>query len=293
VTLGFSHPFAEVPIVTLVDNLVTAKGKAIGWNVLLDQTRSGNLQSQTSTVDTWITQHVTAINLLPADPTALETTAQRAIDAGIIWTTYAVKMKQGAGGVLFPPELSGQVTGQAVVDYINKNDPNAKVLILTQLPGESSQAPRVEIPKQMIQSQTHATIVAEQPAIDQPTGLRVTADVLQAHPDVSVVVALNDDGAMGAAAAFKQAGKDVNKSWIIGQDGSLPALQAIKQGGFLKASAALDIGKLTTDVIDITKKAIDSHWKPGDPQNYVSLAPTLVTQDDTATLDRLLASYQS
>ncbi len=292
VTFGFSHPYAEVPIVAAVKQEVKSIGEQDGWKVLLDETQAGDLQKQLAVLDTWITQKVTAMNVAAFDPTAYEATARRAVDAGIVWTTYGGRMETGAGGVLFPPELSGEVTGRAAVDWINRNDPNAEVLVL-ELPTGGPQRARTDVPIRMIEEQTRARIVAVQGAIEQSRGLQVTEDVLQAHPNVTVVIGHNDDGALGAADAFRKVGKqDPSRVWIVGQDGSKDALAALKAGNtFFKASAALDISRLCEEVVGVTKRAIERGWKPGDRQEYVELAPTLLSVGDTAQIDRFLAAY--
>jgi len=292
VTFGFSQPYAEIPVVASVKRLVEGYAKDAGWNVLLDETQAGDLQDQQSTLDTWITQKVTAICAFPTEPSAFEAIARRAVDAGIVWTTYAQPMTQGAGGVLFPPQLSGEVTGRATVEWINANDPEAEVLIL-ETPLSGAFKTRTNIPRRMIEQQTRATVVAVQVGVDQTKGLQVTEDVLQAHPNVSVVVSITDDAALGAAEAFRKAGKqDPSKVWIIGQDGSQDALAALKQGDtFFRATAALDIPRLSEEVVGVTKRAIDNGWKPGDRQEYAELGPTLVKVGDTALIDRFLAAY--
>jgi ribose transport system substrate-binding protein len=293
VTFGFSHPFAEVPIVANVKHLVEGFAKGDGWKVLLDETQEGKLQDQLRTIDTWITQKITAINAFPSDPSAFEATAKRAIDAGIIWTTYAIPMETSAGGILFPPDLSGEVTGKATVEWINANDPNAEVLIL-EVPLGGVPRKRTDIPKKMIAEQTKAKIVAVQGAIEQSKGLQITEDVLQAHPNVTVVIGHNDDGALGAAEAFRKVGKqDPSKVWIIGQDGSKDALTALEKGNtFFRASAALDIRRLCEEVVGVTKRAIERGWKPGDKQEHIKLAPTLIKVGDTKNIDRFLSTYQ-
>jgi ribose transport system permease protein len=293
VTFGFSHPFAEVPIVATVQDLVKEIAEADGWKVQIDETQEGKLEDQLATLDTWITQKITAINAFPSDPSAFEAVANRAVEAGIIWTTYSLPMKAAAGGALFPPELSGEVTGKATVEWINANDPEAEVLIL-EVPLGGVPRKRTDIPRKMISEQTKAKIVAVQGAIEQSKGLQVTEDLLQANPNVSVVVGHNDDGALGAAEAFRKAGKqDPSKVWIIGQDGSEDALTALQDGKtFFRASAALDIHKLCEEVVGVTKRAIERDWKPGDKQEYTELAPTLVKVGDTALIDRFLAALQ-
>jgi ribose transport system substrate-binding protein len=292
VTFGFSAPYGEVPVVVIVKDKIKGFAQDEGWDVLLDDTQAGNLQHQLSTIDTWITQRVTAMNIALVEPSAYETAARRAEEAGIIWTTYAAKTRGGAGGVLFSPDLSGEVAGRAAVEWINANDPEAEVLVL-EFPAGGDQRLRTDVPQRMIKEQTRAKIVAAQPAIDQAKGLQVTEDVLQAHPNVTVVIAHNDDGALGAADAFRKSGKQsVDRVWIVGQDGSQDALAALKRGnGYFKATAALDIAKVCQETVLVTKRAIDKGWRPGDPQEYVDLTPTFVNVGDTALIDRFLASY--
>lgn len=294
VTFGFSQPYAEVPVVATVKKLVKQDGEKAGWDVLLDETKAGNIQEQTSTIETWITQQVDALCMFPSDPSAFEVTARRAVEAGIIWTTYAEEMEEGAGGVLFPPELSGRITGKATVDWINKNDPEAEVGVL-QIEGQPAQQARTKVPAKMIEEQTKAKIVAIQPAIEQAKGLQVTEDILQAHPGVTVMVCHNDDGALGAAEAFRKAGTvEPSKVWIIGQDGSEDALEELKNPqSFYKASAALDIAELTEECVNVPKRALERGWKQGDEQEYARLTPTLIELGDTQLINRFLATYKS
>lgn len=293
VTFGFSHPYAEVPIVAKIKDLVSGVAKDKGWKVRLDETQAGELQDQLGTIDTWITQKVTALSVFPTEPSAFETQARRAAEAGIVWTTYAIPMETSAGGVLFPPELSGEVTGRATVEWIKANDPKAQVLILENTSG-GVQRKRTDIPKKMIEDQTSAKIVAVQAAIEQVKGLQVTEDVLQSFPDVTVVVAHSDDGGLGAADAFRKAGrKDPSAVWIIGQDGSEDALTALHKGKtHFRASAALDINRLCREVVGVTARAIDRQWKPGGKQEYIKLAPTLIKAGDSTLAERFLTAYR-
>ncbi|OJU83901.1 MAG: hypothetical protein BGO11_00810 [Solirubrobacterales bacterium 70-9] len=292
VTFGFSHPFADIPVVTTIKNIVKAEGEKEGWTVLLDETSGGDIEKQTGVIDTWITQQVTAINALPTEPSAFETIAKRAIDAGIIWTTYAEEMAQGAGGVLFPAKNFGEIVGKAVVDWINQNDPEAEVLIL-ELEGPV-QEERVRIPEKMINEQTKATIVAKQVGAEETTGLQVTENVLQAHPDLSVVVAFNDDGALGAAEAFRKAGtKEPSDVYIVGQDGSEEAIKAVSEpDNFLTGSCAMNLAELGGDVIAVTRRAIQQHWQEGDPQDYAEIVPTLLEANDTKLIEQFLGTFK-
>src|SRR3979490_1184507 len=54
-------------------------------------------------------------------------------------------------------------------------------------------------------------------------------DILQSHPDVDAIFAINDPTALGALAALEKAGK-VGRVKIIGFDGQPEAKRAVKDG---------------------------------------------------------------
>jgi ribose transport system substrate-binding protein len=60
-------------------------------------------------------------------------------------------------------------------------------------------------------------------------GFKATEDILQAHPEVRGIFAINDPAALGARAALEKAGQ-ADRILIIGFDGQPEGKQAIKQG---------------------------------------------------------------
>jgi ribose transport system substrate-binding protein len=72
-------------------------------------------------------------------------------------------------------------------------------------------------------------IVAELPGGGvKDQALRAADDLLQAHPDLAGVFAINDPSALGARAALEKAGKTQVK--LVGFDGQPEGKQAIKDG---------------------------------------------------------------
>ena len=65
----------------------------------------------------------------------------------------------------------------------------------------------------------------------QDEGFKLTQDLLQAHPDVSIVFGQADALALGAAQAVKVANLG-HKVWVAGFDGDVAALKALKDGVF-------------------------------------------------------------
>ncbi len=87
-----------------------------------------------------------------------------------------------------------------VIDRYNTNRATGKIDIVTELPGGGSK--------------------------DQ--SFKTTEDLLQAHPDLAGIFAINDPSALGARAALEKAGKTGIK--LVGFDGQPEGRQAIKDG---------------------------------------------------------------
>jgi ribose transport system substrate-binding protein len=108
----------------------------------------------------------------------------------------------GKGNVAFIPFLAGSATNdQRAQGFLQglKNHPGLKL-----------------VATQYSQSDTN-------------TALRVTEDILSAHPNLSGIFAANEPGVIGAAEAVKRAGK-AGKVVIIGWDAAPDELTAVQQG---------------------------------------------------------------
>jgi ribose transport system substrate-binding protein len=285
--IAFSHVNSDATLVTSVRAAADERAAELGYKMLHDNTTQSNLEQQLSAVQTWLTQQVPAICLLPAEVAALKPFVAEAKAAGIVVTTYAFEMEEADGAVSFDAVPSGTIAAEHAVKWIKENGDNHKVLILTWTPLHDL-APRWEIPEKMIKEQTNATIVGKQDAIDPAKGLQITETVLQAHPDLSMVVSAVDDPALGSLQAFENAGKDPKTSYISGQDGNIDALKAIKKGSHYKASAAMSVKDIGYGIVDLNAGLIEGKLKA---PHVLKIPFTLASLEDPKNLDRLLAQW--
>ncbi len=146
---------------------------------------------------------------------------------------------------------------------------------------------RTDEPIRIIGGLPKAKVVAAQDAADPAKGLQVAEDTLQAHPNLNVVIGLNDDGALGAFRAFTNAKKDPKLVYIAGQDGALEALMKIKEGGYYKASGALPVRDVGRGVIDLNYGLLT-----GKGSNFLKIPVVLASLDDKAGLDRLIDQWK-
>jgi ribose transport system substrate-binding protein len=143
------------------------------------------------------------------------------------------------GGVILAEYLAKRLNGQGKVGIVDH-------------PMVASAQDRVRGFEQTIAKYPGMQIVQKVPGEGQrDKAMRVTQDLLQAHPDLSAIFGINDDSALGALAAVEAAGLQ-DKVVIVGFDGTPEARQAILAGKALKADAVQypdQIGATTIDTV--------------------------------------------
>jgi ABC-type sugar transport system substrate-binding protein len=121
----------------------------------------------------------------------------------------------------------------------------------------------------------------DQESADQSSGLKAADTALKQHPNLSIVIGLNDESALGALPAVERAGIAPNKIFVAGQDGLQEGLAAVNQGGAYKASAAILINELNANIIDQALNAIE-----GTGPTVVETPAVLASKRDQTTLDK-------
>ena len=83
----------------------------------------------------------------------------------------------------------------------------------------------------------NAVVVGEVDANTIELGASGTANLLQAHPNIQVILAFSDDGGLGAYQAATEAGKtDPDKFFLGSADGTNLVFDKIQEGGIYQAT---------------------------------------------------------
>ena len=193
-------------------------------------------------IENWIAMEMDAIIISPFDTEALEDVTQRAHDAGIVlingnqeyvgpWDAFVTIPEFEYG------EMIGVQAGQWIRDEL---DGEAEVAILSQT-AIGTIVDRVEGIIYGIHTYApNAEIVAHEDALTPAEGLAATETILIAHPNVEVIVAFNDSGALGAYEAVVAAGRDSDRFFIGAVDAVPDAIERIKEGGIYRATVDID-----------------------------------------------------
>ncbi|MBI2299490.1 MAG: substrate-binding domain-containing protein [Armatimonadetes bacterium] len=224
-----NNPFFK----TIADSLSAEAGKA-GYRV---EAVSGDFDvaKQQNQVKDFIVKKVAAIVLCPCDSKSIGPAIKEANDAGIPVFTADIacldKTVKVISHIATDNLQGGRLAADAVVEAVGGK---GKVAILDHPVVESvmlrTKGFKARLAELNKQPGNHVEVVATLPGGgDKAPSLAATQDLIQSHPDLNAIFAINDPSALGARAALEAAGK-ADQIKIIGFDGQPEGLQAIKDG---------------------------------------------------------------
>jgi ribose transport system substrate-binding protein len=289
-TIGFDHPQNSQAVWTNLMRFAQERADQVGYK-LLKTADNGDLNTQVGNLQTWITQKVPAIVCYPLEATAVEPLAKQAREAGILFFGYTLKMENEDGAILFNNSDTGHLLGVTAGDWVNKNLGGNAVVGQIAYPsvqiGREREAGYLDGFKSKV---PNANIVAREVGADHTTGLKIATDMLTAHPDMNVLLSIDDDAALGAYEAFIAAGraKDDPKTWIGGCDGTQQALETVQLGGIYRCTVAVSLKKIAYACIDLPKSILE-----GGPKGDAVIPPEAITADTPDLIKQYLADYGS
>ena len=208
--IGLSVYDLANPYFVSVANGAQAKCDELGIELIIDDPKS-DAAAQVTALDNFITMEVDAIIVCPLDTAACESVVKEAKDKG--GAADWIVEKYGADAeitcaVLGWDQISTQIArGDGMEDAIREKCPNAKII------------------RQDANTTAHGQSVAD--------------SLLQANPDLQVVVCINDATGIGVYSAVQAAGKDNDDFYIGSIDATDEAIAQIQKGGAYRASVDL------------------------------------------------------
>lgn len=285
--LAFAHPDRGAIVVQAITKAAQDEAAKKGWTVLQSYAY-GNAAKQADEANTWIGQGVAAIVVLPLEAHAWGPVIKRAHARNIPVIGYGLSVAGSDGTIGWANLRAGRTVGTDAGKWINeKLGGKAEVALMAadnQAIGRARIGGAVEALKKVA---PNAKIVARVPAVLAADALAKTRAVLQAHPNLNVVLCIADDGCIGARSAMKAAGRPADETYIAGWDGSKPALELLKKPNEpIRSIASLPLALLGRSVVDVAWNAVN-HKKP----TSVVLPYTFVTKSDRSAIDKLLSAY--
>lgn len=240
---------------------------------------------QTADVEAAIARGVKGIIISPNEVDAMAPAIQQAIDAKIPVVTVDRRVAS-VEGILAHVGADNVKGGEAQGNLILQLFPEGATII--NLQGQSGASPAIDRNKGLHNVLDAAgdkyKIVFEQTAgFDRAKGLSVTEAALSglAEPP-QVIVAANDDMALGAMEAVK--GRGLSGIAIIGFDALPEALAQVRDGG-LTATIEQFPGKQSSTGVQILMDFVKNGTKPA--EQVTLLTPVAITKDNLDVGERL------
>jgi ABC-type sugar transport system substrate-binding protein len=284
ITIASSLPDLAFPFFVHMQNQIAAEADAIG-NITLIQTDGENSTTkQTADIEAAIVQGVDAIVVSPIEVAALAPVLQDAIDAGIIVVTIDRRV-EGVDGILAHVGADNVRGGEIQAETVVAMFPDgAAVFHLQGQPGAGPAIDRNQGVHNVLDA-LNATypIVFEQTAnFRRDEGLSVTEAGLAGLDAVpNVIIAANDDMALGALEAVTAAGLDIT---IFGFDALPEALASVRDGGLTGTIEQFPGGQSRTAMRIAAMQARGCAYEA---EPIVLLEPIMITADNLDQAERI------
>jgi len=287
--IGFSQVTLQSPFYVQLKEGAEAAARA-GGDTLIFLDANGDVSKQNNDIQDLITQGVSALIINPVNPDAVIPSLEAAEAAGIPVITVDRPVNEGtvAAHVGRDNRAMGKMVGEAVLARLAEAGiTEAKIIEIQGDAGGAVMMDRRDGFHAAIEGSGHQIVQGPYAEYIRANAAVAMQDLIQAHQDVNVVYAHNDDMALGAMQVLRENGKD--DVFVAGVDGLSEALEAMASGEGYVATALNDPQYLGDVTIQVARQVIAGEAVP----EFVDAGSQAVTEANVGEFPRdgLFAVY--
>jgi ABC-type sugar transport system substrate-binding protein len=283
ITVMTSVPGLNFPFFVHMLKSMQDEGKALGVKTT-ESDGQNSAPKQTADVEAAVVQGVNGIVISPIDVNAMAPALQTAVDNDVPVVTIDRRVS-GVNGITAHVGADNVKGGEAQGEWVMATFPDgAKIINLQGQPGASPAIDRNQGLHNVLDAHKDKyEFVAEQTAnFARDQGLAVTESLLAGMTTPpNVIVAANDDMALGAIEAVKARNLDVQ---VIGFDALPEALAAVRDGA-LAGTVEQFPGGQSRKAMQIMVELLKDQKKP--ESDLVLLTPIMITKANLDKAERL------
>lgn len=231
--IGFSQPTLESPFYTALIDGAKAEAEKQGVELVVVDAQN-DIEKQNSDVQSLITKGIDVLLLNPVNPAAVTPSLKAAEQASIPVIAVDRNTKEEVAAYIGRDNKEmGKLAGQKAVELLGgEGKAQGKIIEIQGDAGGTVMQARHDGFHEIVEKEAGIKII-EGPYSNYIRAEAVSAmqDLMQAHPDVNLVYAHNDDMALGAIQVLEKSGK-LEGVQIVGIDGLMEAVKQIKNGKF-------------------------------------------------------------
>jgi ribose transport system substrate-binding protein len=271
-TIGLTVQAISNPFFVAIQHGAEAEAKTIGATVLLEDANH-NIGKQSNEIDYFIHKRVDLILLNAVDSAGIDPAVKRAVAAGI----PVIAVDVGANGGVSATVASDNVAaGRIVCQYMSDRLKGHGKIAIVDGPSVTAVIDRVKGCKEVLAQNPGLIVVATQVGSgDRNKGLEVGTSILNAHPHLDAIFAINDPTALGVELAAKQARR--KDFFIVSVDGSPEAVTSLKAKGLFAATSAQSPYNMALTALQIGEKIVAGQKLA---LTDIKVPVSLVTQDN-------------
>ncbi|XWN31308.1 MAG: substrate-binding domain-containing protein [Devosia sp.] len=282
-TIATSVPSLGFPFFVHMQNELNKEAETLGGIETVNYDGQNSTPKQTADMEAAIISGVDGLVISPLDSVAMAPAVRQVVEAGIPVVTID-RTVTGVDGILGHVGADNVKGGVAQGELVKTLFPDGARIV--NLQGQPGASPAIDRNKGLHESldpmADKYVFVAEQTAnFAREEGASVTEAILgglDSPPDV--IVAANDDMALGAMQVVKERGLDVA---IIGFDALPEALAAVRDGGLTATIEQMPGGQSQEAM-----RAVVSFIRDGtQPEPILLLTPIAITKDNLDKAERL------
>ena len=224
ITVDPSNPYWKAEV-----DIATATAQGLGYEVVANA-HGNDPDKQNQFIDAAISQGVKGIVLDPAGADESVGAVQKAVDAGIPVTLVNAEISQQglAGAQIVSNNAQGAALGAE--EWVKAMGEKGKYVELFGNPTDNNAGIRSTSYHEVIDQYPGLEMVQQETANwDRQQGKEKMDLMIQANPDITGVIAGNDEMALGAIEALRDAGM-LDKVKVLGFDGNDDARDAVAKG---------------------------------------------------------------
>lgn len=249
------------------------KDVKVQWDGVTVET---DVNGQVNLLQNFVTQGVDGLVYAATDAKVLNQVTQNALDQGL--TVVNIDSGTDPQPKQVPVVATDNVAAaERATELMAKElgDKGGKVAFIPFQPGTATNDTRAKGFKNVMKKNSQLELVATQSSqSDYNTALRVTNDILTAHPDLDAIYAANEPGVLGAAEAVRQAGK-AGDITIVGWDTAPDEIKGVKEG-VITALVAQNPFRMGYDGVNSAVKNI----RQGAKLQNIDTGAALITKDN-------------
>jgi ABC-type sugar transport system substrate-binding protein len=288
-TIAVDLPFVQADVYPPL--IAGAKQEAAkrGYKIL-ESSSQLDLSHELNELNTWIPENIAAITAYPLDLKSFGPVVKKAHQHNEVFVAYGSPVPGADGSTLFNDPQAAVLIGTAAAAWAHKKlGGKANVALLTQNELQTNKARIDATIKQMQKLAPGAKVIAQAEAAAAPDALKATQSLLSAHPEINMMICINDQDLIGVGQALKQARRAASSVWAGGFDGSKAAMEAILAGTVVGATAALPLKQIGATTVSVPAAILAG--KKGKADRNVVTDYVLVSNSTPALTKKLIADY--